>query len=196
MADMGNEPDEVQQIFHLLMCSNELEIEGLIAVTGIYLRPDHKEPYRRKLYPELFIELINGYASVYPNLKLHADGWKKPEELHKVVASGQPGYGIDATGEGKASAGSKLIIDAVTKADSRPLHIVVNAGANTLAQALKDYRANHSAEELKAFLAKFECSKMAHKITRALGFAMNFPICSGCVAIFKPIATVALIIKT
>ena len=154
LADMGNEPDEEQQMLHLLMCANEFDVEGLIAVTGKYLRPEDKNPYRQKLHPELFTRLIEGYAKVYPNLKLHAAGWPTPEYLHGIVASGQPGYGIAATGEGKASAGSKLIIDAVTKADARPVHIVVNAGANTLAQALRDYRATHSEAELKAFVAK------------------------------------------
>jgi hypothetical protein len=154
LADMGNEPDEVQQNLHLLMCANEVEIEGLIAVTGKYLRPEHKDPYRRILHPELFTQLIDGYAKVCPNLKLHADGWPTPEFLHGIVASGQTGYGIAATGEGKSSAGSRLIIAAATKADSRPVHIVINAGANTLAQALRDYRATHSREELKALVAK------------------------------------------
>lgn len=154
LADMGNEPDEEQQMMHMLMCANEFEIEGLLAVTGIYLRPEDKNPYRQKLHPELFTKLIDGYAKVYPNLKLHASGWPTPEHLHGVVANGQTGYGIADTGEGKESAGSKLIIAAVTKPDPRPVHIVVNAGSNTLAQALKDYRATHSAEELKAFVAK------------------------------------------
>ena len=40
LADMGNEPDEEQQNIHLLVCSNEIDIEGLIAVTGKYLRKD------------------------------------------------------------------------------------------------------------------------------------------------------------
>ena len=31
LADMGNEPDEMQQIAHLLVCSNEFELEGLLA---------------------------------------------------------------------------------------------------------------------------------------------------------------------
>lgn len=70
LADMGNEPDEVQQMLHLLTYTNELDIEGLVAVTGKYLRPDHKEVYRRTLHPELLTELIDGYAKVNPNLKL------------------------------------------------------------------------------------------------------------------------------
>ncbi len=155
LADMGiRDPDEEQQNLHLIACANEVEIEGLIAVTGLYLRPEHKVPYRQKVHPELFTRLIDGYAKVYPNLKLHADGWPTPEYLYSVVASGQAGYGIADVGEGKASEGSKLIIKVVTKADPRPIHIVVNAGANTLAQALRDYRATHSPEELKAFVAK------------------------------------------
>ena len=79
LADMGNEPDEEQQMLHMLMCANEFEVEGLIAVTGKYLRPEHKVPYRQKLHPELFTQLIDGYAKVYPNLKLHAANWPAPE---------------------------------------------------------------------------------------------------------------------
>ena len=51
MADMGNEPDEEQQMIHMLMCSNEFDLEGLIAVTGKYLQPAHPEPYRQVLHP-------------------------------------------------------------------------------------------------------------------------------------------------
>ncbi len=154
LADMGNEPDEEQQMLHLLMCANEFEVEGLVAVTGKYLRPEDKNPYRQKLHPELFTQLIDGYARVYPNLKLHAAGWPTPGHLHDVVVTGQTGYGIADTGDGKSSPGSRLIIEAGKKPDPRLVYIVVNAGANTLAQALRDYRATHSAAELKTFVAK------------------------------------------
>jgi hypothetical protein len=65
LTDMGNEPDEVQQMGYVIMCSNEFELEGLIAVLGIYLRPESKDPYRRVLHPELFTEIIDAYAKVY-----------------------------------------------------------------------------------------------------------------------------------
>ena len=42
MADMGNEPDEMQQILHLIMYNNEFDLEALIAVTGKWLRPDYE----------------------------------------------------------------------------------------------------------------------------------------------------------
>ncbi len=154
LADMGNEPDEVQQMAHMITCANEMDIEGLIAVTGKYLRPESHEKYRRVTHPELFIEIINAYAKDLKNLKLHASGWPNPEDLKKVVCSGQTGYGIGDVGEGKSSPGSKLIIDAVTKKDPRPVWIVVNAGSNTLAQALYDYEKEHSELEVNAFVAK------------------------------------------
>ena len=154
LADMGNEPDEVQQMAHMIMCSNEFELEGLIAVSGIYLRPESKDPYRRVLHPELFTEIIDAYAKVYPNLQKHASGWQSPEYLRSIVSTGQPGYGFDDVGQGKSSPGSELIVKAATKDDARPLWIVVNAGSNTLAQAMRDYQATHSQSEVDAFVAK------------------------------------------
>ena len=77
MADMGNEPDEMQQIMHLLMYNNEFDLEGLIAVTGKWLRPDFEgEPYRKVLHPELFDSLITGYARVLS---------KSPTECFRVA---------------------------------------------------------------------------------------------------------------
>lgn len=154
MADMGNEPDEEQQMVHMIMCNNEFELEGLIAVTGKYLQPNSRDPYKRVTHPELFTNIINAYAEVYDNLKKHASGWHDPEYLHSIVVAGQPGYGTQDVGDGKSSPGSELIIKAVTKDDPRPIWVVVNAGSNTLAQALDDYQRTHSQAEVDAFVAK------------------------------------------
>jgi len=154
LADMGNEPDEEQQMLHLLMCSNEIQLEGLLAVTGKFLRPEAKADFKKHLHPELFHGLIDGYAKVYANLRLHAAAWHTPDYLHSIVANGQTGYGIADTGEGKSSAGSRLMLAALAKPDPRVLHVVVNAGSNTLAQALRDFRATHSPAEVAAIVAK------------------------------------------
>ncbi|MEZ5274792.1 MAG: DUF1593 domain-containing protein [Opitutaceae bacterium] len=140
LADMGNEPDEEQQMVHLLMSCNAFDLEGLIAVTGKYLREDPR--------PELFHHLIDGYSRVVGNLELHAAGWPSPEHLHAITAAGQPGYGIGDTGPGRASAGSALIAKALLKEDPRPLYVVVNAGSNTLAQALIDLQAGQSPDQM------------------------------------------------
>jgi hypothetical protein len=154
LADMGNEPDEEQQMVHMIMCSNEFELEGLIAVTGKYLRPESGNPYKQKLHPELFINIINGYAKVLDNLKKHASGWHDPGYLKSIVTTGQKGYGIADVGDGKTSPGSELITRAVMRDDPRPVWLVVNAGSNTLAQALWDYRKNNSRAEVDRFVSK------------------------------------------
>jgi hypothetical protein len=155
LADMGNEPDEMQQMVHLLMYNNELDLEGLIAVTGIWLRPDFDgPPYRKKLHPNLFHEIIDGYEQVYDKLILHEKDWHTPADLRSLVCTGQTHFGIDAVGDEKSSPGSKLITAAVLKEDPRPVYIVANAGSNTLAQALWDYRKEHTQKEIDAFVAK------------------------------------------
>lgn len=154
LADMGNEPDEDQQILHLLMCANEVQLDGLLAVTGKFLSPHRSEPYKRVTHPELLLHLIDGYELVLPHLRKHAAGWQTPEELRRLVLTGQAGYGMEDVGDGKSSAGSRHIIAVLTQPDPRPVHIVINAGSNTLAQALWDYRATHTPQELAAFVAK------------------------------------------
>ncbi len=154
LADMGNEPDEMQQMIHMITNSNEFDIEGLVAVTGKYLRPESHVPYRQTLHPELFHQIIDAYEKDLPNLKKHTDGWPDPEDLRKKVAEGQKGYGIDDVGKGKSSPGSKLLLAAASNGDPRPLWVVVNAGSNTLAQAITDYQRTHTEKELQLFLSK------------------------------------------
>ena len=151
---MGNEPDEMQQMIHMITCSNEFDIEGLIAVTGKYLRPESRIAYRQSLHPELFQQIIDAYEKDLPNLKLHADGWPDPDRLRGKVVEGQKGYGIDDVGEGKSSPGSRLIESVASNDDPRPLWVVVNAGSNTLAQALADYQRGHTQKEVDRLVAK------------------------------------------
>ncbi|TWT68365.1 nucleoside hydrolase-like domain-containing protein [Crateriforma conspicua] len=175
LADMGNEPDEEQQIVHLVACCNEFDVEGLIAVTGKYLHPGSPTAYRQRLHPELFHQIIDAYEKAFPNLKKHADGWADPDHLRSVVASGQTGYGIEDTGPGKSTAGSKRIIDAVTKDDPRPLWVVVNAGSNTLAQALIDYRASHTAAEVADFVSRLRVFENGAQDNSGAWICAEFP---------------------
>ena len=167
LADMGNEPDEEQQMVHMLMCSNEFDVEGLIAVTGKYLR--------RNPRPDLFMKLIDGYENVVDNLKLHAGNWPTPEHLRSVTKPGQPAYGMADVGEEHSSPGSKLIVDAVTKDDPRPIWVVVNAGSNTLAQALVDYQAMHTPAEVDAFVAKLRVFENGSQDNAGAWICSRFP---------------------
>lgn len=154
MADMGNEPDEEQQMIHMLMYSNMFDLEGLIACSGLYLHSGVNSEFRSKVHPELFTKLINAYAQVVGNLHKHADGWPSPDYLHSIVRAGSNVFGVDAVKEGQSNEASKLIEAAILKKDSRKLYIVANAGSNPLAQALVDLDARHSDEEMKRFCEK------------------------------------------
>ena len=154
LADMGNEPDEMQQMMQLLMYSDVIDIEGLISVTSIHLKPGNDHPYRSITHPELFHQLIDGYEKVFHNLHRHTEGWMKPFDLRVIVSSGQQEYGMAGVGEGKSTDGSDWIIRQVTNEDPRPLYIAVNGGSNTLAQAIFDYRITHTTEEVDEFVKK------------------------------------------
>lgn len=176
LADMGNEPDEMQQIIHMMTCSNEFEIEGLIAVTGKYLRPESDlGAYNKVTHPELFIEIIDAYAKVVNNLRIHASGWPDPDALKKVVVAGQKGYGIADVKVGNSSPGSELIIKTVISEDPRPIWVVVNAGSNTLAQALVDYRRNHTKEEVDRFVAKLRVFENGSQDNAGAWICSEFP---------------------
>ncbi|MEO7599654.1 MAG: DUF1593 domain-containing protein, partial [Opitutus sp.] len=153
MTDIGHDPDDEQQIVHLLVCANEVEIEGLIPTTGRFFRPNPTDS-TKWLMPHLLHAHIDAYAQVYPNLQLHATGWPTPQHLHEIVANGNTGNGMSDVGEGRWSRGARLVTAAVLKPDPRPLHIVLNGGANTLAQSLFEYRAAHTAADLAAFVAR------------------------------------------
>jgi hypothetical protein len=146
LTDISNEPDDEQSLVRFLVYGNEFDVEGLVATTSTWLRNKTREDIIRRF--------IGAYGEVRPNLFTHAPGYPTTEQLLSVTGAGQPVYGMAAVGKNRSSAGSKLLINAIDKADERPLWVTVWGGPNTLAQALFDLRATRSAEELKRALAK------------------------------------------
>jgi hypothetical protein len=146
LSDIGNEPDDQMSLVRLLVYSNEFEIEGLVATTSTW--------QKTAIHPETMRKLIEAYGQVRPNLLLNAKGWPETQELLSRVYEGQPGYGMAATGEGKASEGARAIVRAMERKDERPLWISVWGGANTLAQALLELRATKPPEEVARLVGK------------------------------------------
>jgi hypothetical protein len=146
ISDIGNEPDDQMSLVRLLLYSNELDIEALIASTSTW--------QKTKASPDIMKSVIAAYGKVRPNLMLHAQGWPTEAALDTLVSSGQTGYGLEATGPDKMSDGAKAIIAAVDRDDPRPVWISIWGGANTLAQALGAVRSTRSAEALTKFVAK------------------------------------------
>jgi len=146
ISDIGNEPDDQMSLVRLLLYSNEMDIEALIASTSTW--------QKTLIHPETMRTLVEAYGQVRPNLLLHAKGWPEAADLLSRVHAGQTAYGMAATGEGKSSEGSKAIVTAVERDDARPLWITLWGGSNTLAQALMDLRAGHKPEDLAKLVGK------------------------------------------
>ncbi|WCJ59767.1 DUF1593 domain-containing protein [Fontisphaera persica] len=146
LTDISNEPDDEESMVRFLVYANEYDIEGLVATTSTWLRKTTRV--------DLIHRQLDAYGQVRPNLLKHAPGFPAVEALRAVTATGQPGYGMAAVGEGKSSPGSRLLLAAADKADPRPLWVSVWGGANTLAQALLDARRERSPAALKSLVAK------------------------------------------
>src|SRR5215208_1825890 len=107
LTDIANEPDDQMSMVRLLVYSNQLDIEGLVATTSTWMK--------KAVRPDVIRLLIDAYEQVQPNLLAHAPGFPASAALRAVVSTGQPDYGMAAVGPGKTSPGSDLIVRAVDR---------------------------------------------------------------------------------
>jgi hypothetical protein len=146
LSDIGNEPDDQMSLTRLLLYSNEIDIEGLVATTSTW--------QKHVVSPEIMHRVLSNYGKIRSNLTKHAEGFPTLPYLSGLVRAGQPGYGMAAVGTDKMSPGAQLLVEAVDRDDPRPLYVSIWGGANTLAQALWHIRETRSPEELRAFVEK------------------------------------------
>ena len=167
ISDIGNEPDDQMSLTRLLLYCNEIDIEALIAATSTW--------QKTVVHPETMRMLIKAYGQVRPNLELHAKGWPTAEGLDTHVYSGQPGYGMAATGPDRMSEGADAIIKAVESNDDRPLWITIWGGANTLAQALMHLRETQTAAALERMIGKLRVSSISDQDDAGPWIRREFP---------------------
>lgn len=167
ISDIGNEPDDQMSFVRLLLYSNELDLEAMIASTSTW--------QKAATYPETMHALIKAYGQVRGNLLLNAKGWPDADDLDKRVFAGQPAYGLAATGPGKSSAGSKALAAAIERDDPRPLWICLWGGANTLAQALIDLRATHTPQEMQTLIARLRVDSISDQDDAGPWIRREFP---------------------
>jgi Protein of unknown function (DUF1593) len=167
LSDMGNEPDDQMSFVRLLLYSNELDLEALIATTSTW--------QKSKVQPETMHQIVAAYGEVRASLLKHAEGWPEAAQLDAVVTSGQPAYGMAAVGSGKMSPGAEAIIRATDRSDPRPLWITIWGGANTLAQALHHVRATRSGAEVDRFVAKLRVSSISDQDDAGPWIRREFP---------------------
>lgn len=146
LTDIEADPDDSQTMVRLLLYSNVIDIEGLIATTSTH--------QRTRVAPETIHRLIDAYGKVQPNLLRHEPGFPDAATLHSLVKQGIPRYGMEAVGKGFDSEGSEWIIKILEKDDDRPVWVSVWGGPNTLAQALWKIRETKSAREASRLISK------------------------------------------
>ncbi len=167
LSDIGNEPDDQMSFVRLLVYSNQLYLEALIATTSTWKKA--------KPQPETMHMLIQAYGEVRKNLELHAKGWPTADDLDRRVTAGQPTYGMAATGEGKSSPGSHALMDAIQRDDSRPLWICIWGGANTLAQALIDLRSAKSSDAMSKLVSRLRVYSISDQDDAGPWIRREFP---------------------
>jgi hypothetical protein len=167
LTDIGNEPDDQMSMVRLLVYANEIDIEGLVAGTSVW--------QRAATHPETIRAIVEDYGHVRSNLLKHAAGWPTAELLQSRIGVGQPAYGMGAVGPGKATQGSRALIAAVDRQDTRPLWVTLWGGANTLAQALSDVRATRTPAQLDAFIAKIRVYSISDQDDAGPWIRREFP---------------------
>jgi hypothetical protein len=167
LTDIGNEPDDQMSLTRLLLYSNEIDLEGLVATTSCWQRD--------KVSPEIIRQVLSNYGRIRSNLLKHADGFPSFDHLSGLVKSGQPAYGMSAVGSDKLTPGAQTLIDAADRNDPRPLYVSIWGGPNTLAQALFHIRNTRRPEEVQQFVAKLRIYAISDQDDSGLWMRREFP---------------------
>lgn len=146
LTDIGGDPDDQQSLVRLMLYSNELDIEGLIATSRGLNGHDTR--------PDLIFRTINAYALVRDNLLLHSAEFPSASNLLRSVKSGNPNPGMSCALEGPDTEGSEHIISVLEREDERPVWVLVWGGSCDLAHALQRIRETKSSTELKRLTRK------------------------------------------
>ena len=167
LTDLSNEPDDEESLVRLLVYSDQFDVEGMIATTSTWLRQNPREDIIRRD--------LAAYAEVRANLLKHAAGYPPVEDLRAVTKTGQTNYGMAAVGQGKSTGGSQRIINAVDRADDRPVWVSIWGGPNTLAQALWDVRTSRAPAEVDRFVAKLRVYSISDQDDSGPWIRREFP---------------------
>ena len=166
LTDIGSDPDDQESMVRLLLYSNEIDIDGLIATTSVWQGTPH---------PELIKHIIQAYGKVRTNLNKNEPGYPSAKSLLNKVSHGISEHGMKGVGKGKNSPGSNLIIKVLKEKDSRPLWICAWGGVNTLAQALYEIRQTESKAVAKNLIAKLRVYTISDQDNSGVWIRKKFP---------------------
>lgn len=167
LTDIEADPDDTQSLVRLLLYSNVIDIEGLIATTSVWKKTS--------VAPESINKLIQAYGKVQSNLIKHEASFPGAEALLLKVKKGLPKYGMLGVGDGKDSEGSDWIIKVLEKDDDRPLWVSVWGGVNTLAQVLYKIDKTKPKVESKKLISKLRVYTISDQDDSGIWIRNNFP---------------------
>jgi hypothetical protein len=164
LTDIGGDPDDQMSMVRLMIYSNQIDIEGLVATEVV-----------KTVNPDRIKQIVESYGKVRNNLERHETGFPKAEYLQKCISKGIPIGGMDGVGAGKDSPGSELLINTVDKKDARPLWVNVWGGPSVLAQALWKVRNTRSKQELAKFVSKLRVYAISDQDNSGPWIRKEFP---------------------
>ena len=167
LSDIEADPDDTQSFVRLMLYTDKIDMEGLIATTSVWKKTS--------VAPESIKRIIRAYGKVQPNLKLHDPDFPDAETLLGKVKQGLPEYGMSGVGKGKDSEGSDWIIKILEKDDERPLWICVWGGTNTLAQALYKIKNTKTKSEAEKLISKLRVYAISDQDDSGIWIRNNFP---------------------
>ena len=163
----GSDPDDIQSMIHLLVCSNVIDIEGLFSSQAWVDDPDKTARIS---------EVVEQFGEVLPRLNKHAEGYPDINRLRAIIKRGQTLAHMNGVGQGKDSPGSELIISVVDKKnDRRPVWLAAWGGMNTIAQALWKVKHTRNEKAFKKFAVKIRIYDILGQDDAGAWIAKNFP---------------------
>lgn len=133
------ETDDQCSAHRFILYANEIDIEGMLYVNS-GLHPQGEGTTWME-------EIVDQYAKVFDNLKLHDSRYPEPSYLKSVIKIGNLNdAGMKAVGDNKDTPGSNHIVNVLLDNDPRPVWVQAWGGTNTLAQAMYRIMTSHPAE--------------------------------------------------
>jgi len=138
LTDISNEPDDQMSLVRFLTYCDEFDVEGLIATTSCWRRNNPDLAAVRRV--------IDAYARVHGNLKLHSGDYPSPDHLRRVAKRGVNGYGMQAAAGQLDNEGVRHLVSVLERKDPRPVWFCAWGGGNTLGGTVMKLRKERPAD--------------------------------------------------
>jgi len=142
IATTDGEIDDRCSMVRFLYYNNEWDIEGIIhSSSKFHWKGDGRKVKRKNWADEVWLDRqIDLYEKLYPNLAKHAKGFRRADELRKLVYTGN----VENVGEmTKVTPGSTRIVEILLDDEPGPVYLQAWGGTNTIARALKTIQDKH-----------------------------------------------------